>query len=350
MVILAAFSTSLSSQVGCAFTLEEAQELFNAGLIEAVPEKLAGCMESGFKPDEKLQAYKLIILSYLYDDNYEAADETMLRFLKDFPSYEPVATDPMEFVILKETYDTRPALMLGGSFGTNFTFPFVSEPGRMGTHDYLSYPGEFMPGGAGINASLRVEKRIGPGLDLSGELLFLNSKFDYFLDKEADQSDFTGDITDFVIIYIYETQNRISLPLDLSYKFVGGDFRPFVAIGVCPGLLMTATVDGQRDYSTAAAFRYNPVEVVSEDILYSRKLMSLSVFAGLGFEYKIGPGDLFMEARYYVNLQNQVRSGGRFVDRLAWDILYVTDNFSLNSFAVSLGYMFPLYNPKKKDN
>lgn len=350
MLLLTAFSTSLSSQVGCAFILEEAQEMFNAGVIEAVPEKLSGCMESGFKSDEKLLAYKLIILSYLYDDNYEEADAAMLRFLKDFPSYEPVATDPMEFVALKETYDTRPVLMLGGSFGTNLSFPFVPESGRMGTHDYLSYPGDFMPGGAGINASLRTEKRIGPGLFLTGELLFMNSRFGYFLDKETDQSDFTGDITDFATIEINETQNRISLPVNLSYKFVEGDFRPFVAIGVCPGLLMTATADGYRDYSTTAAFRYNPVDVVNEDILLSRKLVSLSKFAGLGFNYKVGPGELFMEARYYLNLQNQVITDERFVDKFAFDILYVSDNFSLNSLAVSVGYMFPVYNPKKKDN
>lgn len=350
ILILVAFSNSLSSQVGCAFVLEEAQELFNSGVIESVPEKLAGCMESGFKSDEKLQAHKLIILSYLYDDNYEEADAAMLRFLKDFPSYEPDATDPMEFVALKEAYDTRPVLMLGGSFGTNLSFPFVLASGRMGTHDYLSHPGDFKPGGAGVNAAFHIEKRVGPGLYLSGAFLFMNSSFDYYLDGEEGELEFTGDITDFSIIDVHETQNRIALPMGLNFALPEGNFRPYIALGVSPALLMTARVDGVRDYSTAAAFRYNPVDVVNEDLLPGRNLVSISAFAGLGFKYSVGPGDLFLDARFYINPQNQVRSNDRFVNKLAWDVLYVSDNFSVNSLAVSLGYMFPLYNPKKKDD
>lgn len=347
MLILIAFSSAVSSQEGCSFILEEAQEMFNAGLIESVPEKLAGCIESGLRAEEKIQAYKLVILSYLYDDNYEEADVTMLRFLSDFPSYEPVATDPMEFLKLKENYDTRPVLLIGGSFGINFSFPYVPDAGRMGTHDFVNHPGGYVPGGAGINVSFRLDKRIGQGLFLSGEFLSMSGRYEYSLNNESDDVGFTGDITDFSIIEYKEVQNRMALPVGLSYVFAEGDFKPFVAVGISPGMLIAATADGTRDYSTTGTFRYNPVSVVNEDVLPARKIFSLMTYAGVGFSYKLGPGELFLDARYYLNLQNQVRANGRFDGRMAWDILYVSDNFSLNSLAFSVGYLFPVYNPKK---
>ncbi len=350
LLLLIALSGNVSSQDGCSFILEEAQEMFNAGLIESVPEKLAGCIESGLRAEEKIQAYKLVILSYLFDDNYEEADATMLRFLNEFPSYEPVATDPLEFLKLMETYDTRPVLLIGGSFGINFSFPVVHNTGRMGTHDFVNHPGSYVPGGVGINVSFRLDKRIGPGLYLSGEFLSMSSRYEYTLENESDPGAFTGDITDFSIIGYNETQNRMALPVGLSYAFAEGDFKPFISIGVSPCILIAATADGTRDYSTTGTFRYNPVSVVNEDILPARKTFSLLTYAGVGLKYKLGPGEFFLDARYCLNLQNQVKTSGRFEGKLPWDILYVSDNFTMNSLGFSVGFMLPVYNPKKIDH
>jgi hypothetical protein len=350
LLVLIALSGSVSSQEGCSFILEEAQEMFDAGLIESVPDKLAGCLESGLRAEEKIQAYKLVILSYLYDDNFEEADATMLRFLSDFPSYEPVATDPMEFLKLKETYDTRPVLLMGASFGINFSFPFVPDAARMGTTDFVKHPGEYSPGGPGINISFRLDKRIGPALYLSGGFLSMSNRYEYKLEAESDHVGFTGDITDFSIIGYRETQNRMALPVGLSYVFAEGDFKPFVAAGISPGMLIAATANGTRDYSTTGTFRYNPVSVVNEDVLPARKIFFMMIYAGAGFSYKLGPGELFLDTRYYLNFQNQVRANNRFDGRMAFDILYVSDNFSLNSLAFTVGYLFPVFNPKKIQN
>lgn len=344
--VISMFVISVSAQEGCAYTLEEAQDMFDAGLIESVPEKLSGCLHRGFTSEEKLQAYKLVILSYLYDDNLEDADRVMLEFLSEYPSYEPVATDPREFIVLMESYDRRPVLMIGGSLGINFTFPLIT--GRMGTYNYSTNEGNYLPGGAGFHGSFRIDKQLNERFGLSGEISFSHNRFDFYLDNDTEDQAFTGEITDFSNIEYYETQNRLSIPLSVNYNLNNSRLRPTFLLGVAPSILFTATGDGYREYANTDKTRYDPVIVSNVEIMPVRRFINLVAFAGIGLEYKVGPGELFMDARFCVQVLNQVPQGAdRFVQKLAFETFYVTDNLLLNHVAISAGYMFPIYHPKK---
>ena len=335
------------AQDQCAFILEEAQEMFDAGLIETIPVKLAGCMESGFTKEEQLQAHKLIILSYLFDDDVVAADKAMLQFLSEFPAYQPLATDPREFVTLMSTYDTRPILMMGGSLGANFTFPLPVR--TIGIYNYDDFKGSYLPGGAGFHGSFRIDKRITGGLEVTAELMYSYNRFDFYLENDTETPAFTGEITDFSRIDYYENQNRISLPLNVNYAFSRGAFTPVILAGVSPGLTLSATGEGYREYVNTGDVRFDPVPVAGVDILPMRRIFNAWAFAGAGLEYKLGPGEVFVDARIYVNLLNQVRPGSdRFVQKLVFESFYVSDDLLLNYVTVSAGYMFPIYKPKKK--
>src|SRR5664279_1063308 len=82
----------------CSYTLKEAQRLYQQGLIKDIPAMLQGCLEKGFTRRERQDAYKLILLCHLYNDDQASADSAMPKFLKKFPDYEINATDPKEFV------------------------------------------------------------------------------------------------------------------------------------------------------------------------------------------------------------------------------------------------------------
>ena len=338
-----------SGQNECAFILQEAQEMFDAGLIETIPSKLASCLaDDGFTNEEELQAHKLIILSYLFDDNLEQAETSMLAFLNHFPAYVPVATDPREFITLMETYDTRPVLMLGGSLGFNFSFPIVS--GKVGVFNYSKSPGNYVPGGAGFHGSFRMSRRAGAKIDLMAELQYAYNRFDFYLETDVEDQSFTGEITDFSIIEYYETQNRIYLPLGASYKLFDGKFTPYISAGIVPSMLFDATGDGLRLYKNTGAVRYDPVPVSGVKILEMRRIFNAWAYLGAGATYKIGPGEFFIDARFYVNLLNQFRPGAdRFNQKLAFESFYVSDDLLLNNLMISAGYMFPIYNPKKKE-
>ncbi len=69
-LLILIFSIGIKAQEeDCSFTLTKAQKLFDAGTIEQIPQILQPCIDNGFTEEDKLQAYKLIILSYLFDNN-----------------------------------------------------------------------------------------------------------------------------------------------------------------------------------------------------------------------------------------------------------------------------------------
>ncbi len=346
---IAVFSVNLFAQQECAYILEEAQELFDAGLIETVPDKLSGCLRTGFTNEEKLQAYKLIILSYLFDDNIEQADEFMLKFLTDYPAYEPVATDPREFVLLMETYDTDPILMLGGGGGANFSFPIVTE--AFGVYNGSVHKANLVPGGAGVHGSFMVELAIIPQLKILGELALANIRYDSYTDDERDEFIPSADMIDYSRIEYYEAQTQLRLPISASYEFMTNDFKPYVRVGIVPGVLLTARGDGKRDYTNTGIFKYPSIEVANVNVLPGRRVFNTWAFVGGGFNYKLGPGNVFLDLRYHMNLFNQFKPGSDPYQfhQLTTNLYYVNDEFLLNNLTITTGYMFPLYRPKKKE-
>ena len=116
------------AQDDCATKIQEAQKYYDQGMIDEIPKMLAPCMADGFTRTQKIEAYKLIILSYLFDDNQFEAEKTMLEFLKKYPEYEIMPNDPVEFVYLFESYRTTSVFSFGITAGFNFTDPRIIEP------------------------------------------------------------------------------------------------------------------------------------------------------------------------------------------------------------------------------
>ena len=85
-------STPLYSQETgkCAEKLKNAQTSFDKGQVEEVPSMLRDCMKSGFNKEEALTAYKLLIQTYLLEDETGRADSVMYTFLKKYPEYKGV--------------------------------------------------------------------------------------------------------------------------------------------------------------------------------------------------------------------------------------------------------------------
>jgi hypothetical protein len=107
----------LSGQEDCSSKLVEAQRLYRQGLIEDIPQLLQPCIESGFTRAQRNEAYKILILAYLFDGNQYNAENTMVDFLKKNPEYEVMPNDPVEFISLFETFRTMSVFSFGLNFG-----------------------------------------------------------------------------------------------------------------------------------------------------------------------------------------------------------------------------------------
>lgn len=331
------------AQQPCAFTLAEAQDMYDAGLIEQIPEKLTSCLKSGFSRDEKLQAYKLIILAYLFDDNIEQADSYMSRFLQEFPSYQPVATDPNEFIQLKETYDTDPIFTLGPVIGVNFANNFVTEP--YSSDGYISESASYTTGNPGFQAGAQGNLKITPRLNFCTELYFYHSSVDFY----TEQYGFTAADRGFDKMEFYEQQNRLDIPLSLSYDLYTGNLQPYIRVGAKPGLLLGANADvvNYSDINGEQVGKNQEVNYLK--ITQQRNFLNIWVFAGGGIKYRLGPGYVFADLRLNFNILNQVNDRQRHSnDDTEWNYSYTSDDFLMHDLAFSAGYLISFYNPKKK--
>ena len=77
----------VKAQEGCGFVLKRAEKLYEEGVIEAIPQLLENCMKKGFTKEEKIRAYKLLILTNLYEDRQNKADKLMLELIKFEPLF-----------------------------------------------------------------------------------------------------------------------------------------------------------------------------------------------------------------------------------------------------------------------
>src|SRR5688572_27141366 len=61
----------------CSVVLKQAQKMYDDGKIETIPQFMQACLSraDGFTREEKVQAYRLLVLSYLFQDNKAEADK-----------------------------------------------------------------------------------------------------------------------------------------------------------------------------------------------------------------------------------------------------------------------------------
>jgi hypothetical protein len=343
LIILCSWSGSsfAQQQEQCAFTLREAQNLYSQGLIENIPGMLQACIRDGFTKEERSEAYKLIILSYLYDDDQEKANQEMLLFLKRYPEYEISATDPVEFTYLFNSYDTRPKLTFGAFFGGNMSHGSVAEPFSVENLNTAQDP-VLKFSTLGISGGVRFNFLLARNLELCTEAMFSTNTFSFE----------PGTLYDMNVLVHNETQSRIELPLTVTYEAELGSWRPYARAGLMGGYLISSSVNLTRTYTGDG--QLNDVEVLNSDYKLLRRTVNLWAVAGGGVKYKIPKGYIILDLRYNVGLmlqndhsQNRYTAADQVQDGIFMG--YYTDpDFSLNNVVLSIGYLRSLYKPKKK--
>jgi len=216
----------------CAFTLREAENLYSQGRIENIPEMLESCIERGFTSEDRLAAYKLIILCSLYNDEQEQAEDQMLDFLKKYPEYELIPTDPEEFGYLFSKYRTRPIFDYGLFVGLNYSHGSLLEP-------YSNFANldedelRFRPDNFGFSAGVVLN-------------FYITNKIQVSITPMYSQKKIRLDHYDDVVMGTFnkehfERQSYIDFPLTVSYDFDLGRLKPYLRAGGQMGYLVEAT-------------------------------------------------------------------------------------------------------------
>jgi len=327
-------------QQDCVFKLQEAEKLYSDGLIENIPGLLNPCIRKGLAKEDKLQAYKIVILSYLFDDDQENAEKTMLEFLKFNPEYEISPTDPEEFIYLFNSYSNNAIYSFGISGGLNLTNIFIRE--QWGNYDYNSSTDEYKAAGFGYQVRLNINRYIADNLEFVFEIMLKQNKFENmvtipdFNNNNFNQQTFS------------ETQTRFEVPLSITYDFEYGKIKPYLRAGASIGYLINTFSKIQRSYidnSTNADLK-SPDLNISD---YRNKFNYWGVIGG-GIKYRIPRGYIIFDVRYNIGLLNQTNINNRIIkdSEQTWKYHYMDDNFILNNGSVSVGYVYLLYKPERK--
>lgn len=324
---------SAQAQSTCAQTLRLAQSVYEQGRLQELEALLAGCLQDGFTDEEKVNAYKLLTLTYIYLEEPEKADKTMLSLLQTNNEFTPNdAVDPAEFVALYHTFRTWPIYRIGLKLGSVAAQPTVVSA------DYVNDGVSEYKNGFGFKAAIAFE------IPLSGKM----KKFAIAPEPTFAIRSFSAtnrDADSVLITTSVETQTLICLPITLQYKFYErGKTNLFVALGASADFLMNANkkVDSKRGDENS------PVEEKTFAIGAQRNRFNASALASAGFKRKVGKGYFIGELRYEMGLLPMLTKADTYENLLiVTDYKTVDAIYRVNSVSLTLGYILNRYNPKK---
>ena len=357
---------SLSAQnlVDCTYLLEDAKEAYNAGMVELVPELLLECIETnGLTGESKMEAYKLVINSYLFDYQPALADSLMDDFVMEFPGYRAQSSDPQEFSYMLDEhlialginpeqlpedsvrvaggrrmfdfFRNRNITKGAGEFGNTLGFNVggtLSLPNTLEGYSVGDPAGDdshfgLLPGiVVGVDGNLILSKK----LEASFGLLYDLTRFSY----SATPMPFTS--------YRYvEAQHQLLLPVSVIYKLNPEDRRHcfYLRGGIVPAYLLSATGKGTRSYDADL----EDIQVDPTPITDSRVRVNLNLMLGGGIRIPLEHAFIFAEARLSSRLLQSTKDEYRYQNNdLLWELYHVDSDFRINQLSINGGICWDL--------
>ncbi|MCB8964664.1 MAG: outer membrane beta-barrel protein [Bacteroidales bacterium] len=333
-VILLVFSIGFASAQTasvCTEVLKEAERKFDEGKLDEIPQMLQSCLQDGFTKEEKVRAYKLLIQTYLFSERLQQADEVMMRFLNEFPSYSIAVNDPKEFVNLYRTYRTNPIFKVELSAGVTFCKPSVVE--QYGVGDINTIESTYKPK-MGYGVALNYINSLYRDFDYSIGVSLTVQNFDYS-NTPTSYSSVTGSFS----------STYIGLPLAVRYNYNLRGITIFAKAGVEPVYLAKSTVELTRLDKIIG--RQEPFSG-TEDLLSSSNRFDVRPFVGLGASFKLWDGWFNVAGGYKLSTMVQANNDKRYSNQTLFSKYYfVLDDLRLNQYYISVSYIRPIYNPKK---
>ncbi|QHT68893.1 PorT family protein [Rhodocytophaga rosea] len=329
-------SSIVMAQNTCSQTLIKAQIAYYEGRADEVPSILADCLKEGFTDEEKSQAYRLLTLTHLYLNESQNAENTMLSFLRLNHYYKiNEAVDPTEFINLYNQFRTRPFYLISPKIGTNVSFIQVLKNFSPDNTKEVNYSYHTVLGyrvGAAVGFPIHSKITINTEIYLSGKnYAYKNNLFGY----EA--------------LSFNEKQTHIELPVLASYSPKNDKWlRPFVQGGFSADVLLNAMANVSRIDQTNDIELKKQVTGPSINLNTQRRRLNYNAILGGGVTYTRGKNIMIVDVRYSFGLLNAVKPKNRYTNtELVYKYGYMDNDIRLNAFSVSVGYVIPVFRPKK---
>jgi len=318
----------------CPQILRLARSTYEQGRLHELPPLLEKCLASnGFTQAEKVDAYRLLTLAYIYLEEPDKADEYMLKVIQTDNYFKPTLVEPAEFIALYKTFRTTPIFRVGGRVGALATQPNVSNS-QFASPGVAAYDRAFSFV-FGATFEIPWKKR----LTLNPELLYSMHSFDFTNTNQVAAGNNTTDVS--------ISMNYLSVPLIVQYTLMPATketmLNPYVSAGVSPEYLFSANVTpGKKQAGN------QPVETKTYAALSEFEKFNVSVLAAAGIKYRFAGGFVTAELRYKYGLMNVNKpSNSLNVSEIAWNYHHMDGIFKLNALQLTVGYVHNVFNPKK---
>lgn len=344
LILLVTITTGAFAQnSSCAQAVRLAQSVYDQGRLHELEDLITKAIGSQAAPcgqAEQVSLLKLLTLTYIYLEEPEKADATMLKLLQTDNYFKiNTAVDPAEFVALYNTFRTHEIYRIGAVLGVNAARPNIVNTVsavELAEGSKYSYAIAILFGAAADVPLDRDDK-----LTLHGELLYSQKKFN--LELITDRSiEGNGSITN--QFQGAETQNWISLPLSVEYKIADKKFNPFISGGAVVDYLLSSKITSEvlRSNTTSiqeATFELNPQRIKT----------NISLQAGAGFKFQMGGGYFIARVLYTHGLTNVNSLDTSYANEQAtWGQGYADPVYKISSLSVSGSYVINMFNPKKR--
>jgi len=317
----------------CSQTLKKSQKLYDQGQLNDIEPLLKSCLKSGFTKNEALQAWRLISLAYIFQDQDSLADFAMTQLLKTDPEYEyNKAVDPAEFIKLYNRNKSIPWISLGILGGVNYSRPYIIHPYGFGnTSDSPGQYSQRVDSSFGFQAGLSTDIRLYQGLNVNISFLFLQNSITY-----------RNTINGYTTAKLQETQQLLDLPILLKYNILPTRFSPFFQIGASGSLLLNVT--GKANRANGSTIETGPDITMTE----LRNRLRYNIIVGGGVKYKLGYNYIVLDIRYYLGMVNQSDPKKRYENtELTYTYGYADNDFKLDNLSISLGFYRSFYKTKR---
>lgn len=332
IVVLTCFIfIDISGQSVCSGKLEQAKQLFESGQIEQIPSLLDSCLENAFTKEEQVIAYQLLIQTYLFDYNQSKADETMVRFLNKYPTYEVKENDPAEIKELFETFTSRNTWSLEVTAGGNMSHIITNQ--YYSTYD-LSALESSNSIRFGFNAGLQATRYIGKQFGLAVGLKYVMSNYQNTenVSEELKESK------------ISENTSSVAMPVTFQwYPYMKKKVTPFIFAGAEVGYVLLSKANLRTQQGNNAVIKGTGI-----DLTKSRNQLQYGLTGGLGLRWKFPKSSFKIWAGYTYNLRSFVKSNRYNDSEEALYFHHVDDDFAYNLVFINASYSIDLYRIRKK--
>lgn len=344
VLFLVSWGSYAQTSSTAAQTLRLARATYEQGRLHEIPAQLNNDVISKMTiKQDKVEAYKILCLSYIYLEEPEKADEAMLAILNTDHYFEiNEAVDPAEFVALYYTFRRDPIYRIGAKLGGNFSRPNVSQNiSAVELADGSRFKSAF-----GLQFGAAAEVLLFERLTLHGELLYLQHRYQIQenvkrgVDQQTGQSlinEFRGT----------ENQTWISVPVTVEYAYLNSEsrfhkkFRPYIAGGLSFQYLTGAKITADRQREGEASIPESSIDV-------QRDKLGLGVVLSTGIKIKMASGLFVAEVRYVHGLTNVSSSATAYDNqKLVWEYGYADPVFKISSLAATVSYVQDIFKPKK---